>query len=692
MADKQISELTAASNLTDSTLLVVEQGGSAMKANWGMMKNYISPGVAQIYSSSSTYAVGDYVLYQDTLYRCTTAITTAEAWTAAHWTAAVLGDDVGDLKSAIQQDESVIYTTGGAYAVAASPTGYRLNESDGLCSSNAGYKLVKFACNAGTLVKIVSDDRWQFQSSASVPASGTSNRVGKTYGTGTFFMTVPNTATYIIISSPIDSSNAKVYSTSTIEDDVEKADILIDSEIDRNTIGYYELKQANFEQGNYTNTGVKEDASRVIRASQVYKIKDGDKLVTKASDTLYMGWYLLSAAGVLLESGFNWTTYRAKLTNKEHTFSHDGFLYITIANGANYGNSSNITPTDYTDGVVNVYNSYMMQYETNVTSIVSLNKDIPQKVLNGKKPFDRATTVPLALLHFSDIHGDGTNLSRLVTMANKLGADIDDVLCTGDMAYNNYSESCMDYWDAVDGAENILCVVGNHDLADGEHGYSSDQIGQETAYAKYFSPYVSNWGVTMAGVNLTYWYKDYAAKKVRLIGLNYLLTGDELTAQNTWLASRLTEAKTAGYAVVIAEHTPLNGWTGIDCNFNIIGKPWAYNEFPTSIQDTVKTYMDNGGEFACYLGGHSHCDYVGYNSSYPGQLFIGVTTALTTGYDNDQRRENNEKSKDAANVVLIDTVTKAIKLVRVGADMDTYLRGRHLFSIKYTDKTITAQS
>lgn len=108
MADKQISELTAASNLTDSTLLVVEQGGSAMKANWGMMKNYISPGVAPLYSNSSTYAVGDYVLYQNTLYRCITAITTAEAWTAAHWTAAVLGDDVGDLKSAFNDISNVL--------------------------------------------------------------------------------------------------------------------------------------------------------------------------------------------------------------------------------------------------------------------------------------------------------------------------------------------------------------------------------------------------------------------------------------------------------------------------------------------------------------------------------------------------------------------------------------------------------
>lgn len=106
MADKQISDLTSASGLTDGSLFVLEQGGAAMKANWGMMKTYISPSVAAQYSSSSTYDVGDYVIYNGQLYRCTTAITTAEAWTAAHWTAAVLGDDVGELKSAF--DASVI--------------------------------------------------------------------------------------------------------------------------------------------------------------------------------------------------------------------------------------------------------------------------------------------------------------------------------------------------------------------------------------------------------------------------------------------------------------------------------------------------------------------------------------------------------------------------------------------------------
>ena len=56
---------------------------------------------ATAYSSSSTYAVGDYVIHNSNLYRCTTAITTAEAFTAAHWTQVVLADDVSDLKEDI---------------------------------------------------------------------------------------------------------------------------------------------------------------------------------------------------------------------------------------------------------------------------------------------------------------------------------------------------------------------------------------------------------------------------------------------------------------------------------------------------------------------------------------------------------------------------------------------------------------
>ena len=49
---------------------------------------------------TGTYAVGDYVMYGDKLYRCATAIATPETWTPAHWTEVKLSGDVADLRGA----------------------------------------------------------------------------------------------------------------------------------------------------------------------------------------------------------------------------------------------------------------------------------------------------------------------------------------------------------------------------------------------------------------------------------------------------------------------------------------------------------------------------------------------------------------------------------------------------------------
>lgn len=52
--------------------------------------------LAPAYDATATYSVGDYVTYNKTLYRCTTAITTAEAFDDTKWTAVKVG---GELKS-----------------------------------------------------------------------------------------------------------------------------------------------------------------------------------------------------------------------------------------------------------------------------------------------------------------------------------------------------------------------------------------------------------------------------------------------------------------------------------------------------------------------------------------------------------------------------------------------------------------
>lgn len=78
----------------------------AIKADIGILKEDL----ADAYSSSKTYAVGDYCLKDGVLYRCTSAISTAEAWTSGHWTAVQVGEELCELNGAINH---VIFAVAG---------------------------------------------------------------------------------------------------------------------------------------------------------------------------------------------------------------------------------------------------------------------------------------------------------------------------------------------------------------------------------------------------------------------------------------------------------------------------------------------------------------------------------------------------------------------------------------------------
>ena len=57
--------------------------------------------IADQYSVSSTYAIGSLVIYNNSLYKCNTAITVAEAWNSAHWTATTVDAEIIANKNAI---------------------------------------------------------------------------------------------------------------------------------------------------------------------------------------------------------------------------------------------------------------------------------------------------------------------------------------------------------------------------------------------------------------------------------------------------------------------------------------------------------------------------------------------------------------------------------------------------------------
>lgn len=61
----------------------------------------VANNIAPVYSDQSTYAIGDYVLYDKVLYVCNTTISIAESWTAAHWTQTNIATILGNIETAL---------------------------------------------------------------------------------------------------------------------------------------------------------------------------------------------------------------------------------------------------------------------------------------------------------------------------------------------------------------------------------------------------------------------------------------------------------------------------------------------------------------------------------------------------------------------------------------------------------------
>lgn len=123
------------------------------KATFGIPQGEAGAGAAGVtasaYSASKTYAVGEYVIHNNNLYRCTTAITTAEAFTAAHWTQVVLGDDVTDLKSELGEKTYNL--------VCGELDGYYIT-NNGYVEADAQWKLFYFPVVSGQKYTIQTND------------------------------------------------------------------------------------------------------------------------------------------------------------------------------------------------------------------------------------------------------------------------------------------------------------------------------------------------------------------------------------------------------------------------------------------------------------------------------------------------------------------------------------------------------
>lgn len=98
MAGKLISDLNSGTlSLADEMEIDKDVSGTrtSYKTTVKDIVDFANRNVADEYDSTSTYAIGDYVMYESTLYKCITAVSSAENFDSTKWTSVVVTDEMG---------------------------------------------------------------------------------------------------------------------------------------------------------------------------------------------------------------------------------------------------------------------------------------------------------------------------------------------------------------------------------------------------------------------------------------------------------------------------------------------------------------------------------------------------------------------------------------------------------------------
>ncbi|MBP5738536.1 MAG: metallophosphoesterase [Abditibacteriota bacterium] len=336
-------------------------------------------------------------------------------------------------------------------------------------------------------------------------------------------------------------------------------------------------------------------------------------------------------------------------------------------------------------------------------TVAELNPDFEQRLIQLLKPLNvgsfgyTAQTKPFVLLHMSDIHGDGEEFARLAEFYTAYEKYFDGAICTGDLVYFS-ALSDFTYWGKTPGHEKIMNIIGNHDvLSTHARDVKREQLTMNQAYLRYMAPFIDKWGVVNER-GTTYWYKDYPEKKIRLIGLDCMLHpgADRAAAdgQYEWFKKALAGAKTRDLNVITAFHYQPQKLVKIDSLFTDRDKQEsAWGDDSTRYRQAVDDFMNDGGKFVCWLCGHLHWEIFGYCADYPKQLVRcgGAANRVQCAGYGFITRGDGLRSMDLADAVVVDTSTKTLKILRVGANRDSYLRPRNGIVINYETMEIVSQ-
>ena len=325
--------------------------------------------------------------------------------------------------------------------------------------------------------------------------------------------------------------------------------------------------------------------------------------------------------------------------------------------------------------------------------------------------------------HISDIHGDATRFHRFLEYCDTLG--VVAALASGDHVALNPSNGYQYFNDVADKHQTmVLPCVGNHDV----RGLTTAQAQNEQTVGYLITKNSAT--VNSQEVYPTYYYKDFASPKIRVISLNlYELSrssqdGCNFTAaQCNWFISSLASTP-AGYGVLVMLHQPeaeilrdaehddffqphitalwyKEGITGnpirdiIDAFISKTSATITYTSQGTSISTSADfTGVASGVEFIAYIMGHEHADWIGVLSGATNrQLALDVTCGIalygsTYAYlanIADIPRGGEGPTQDAFNIYAIDRVNKTVRVARVGSNVTPEAKDRKCMIIPYAE-------
>ena len=575
-----------------------------------------------------------------------------------------------------------------AISVYQSADGWRLNESVGLCYGASEYHLVKYSVSGGSTIYVESNDRFFFQAVTNVPSTGTSNKIGDTYIAYTGLVKVPSNAKYLIMSALITGGIANCYTVTDKDESTAVRDLVPD------LINGSALNHANVNA--VTPKVVLPIAAALKSMYAIYtgEFPDGAHIVWSVQgfteEAIGMDAIEAQSAGYMV-------------LNIEQTRQRNEREINLMAILPSTAKAFSVAPFVFTeDGSriplrIATHQHCIRIWQEYIGQSVSSNSSISTE-LNNARHIAGFPVVPLTICHFSDLHADEAAMSRIIRECASYGGAVDDIICTGDMAANTAVE-ISSWWNPT-----VMTCVGNHDTASYSEsaGYNWTALSMADRDAYYIAPFIENWGGVVHTSGTSYYYKDYATQKVRMIVMDVMLymssaTASEASAQTSWLTNLLSNAITSGYHVLIAIHCPHGGATAKECSFSRYGQgvmpTYEDCNTPQAVINAVASAINNGLHFIGYIVGHTHQDNMWEATGDGTQMMYCVTCAAVAQTAQWKNSDQYRKvSQDAYNLISIDTVNTLIKIVRGGgADIDNHMRTRKGIAFNYSTGEIVGQ-